>query len=267
MAKLNLVLLIIILSANLILSQSKIDSLKTLTRDEAISLSRETVLEFMKQNKVPGMSAAASINGELVLSEGFGFADLENGVPSTKHTKFRIASISKPITATALALLYERGIVDLDTAIQKYLPTFPEKRWKITLRNLASHQAGIRGYNDDEFLSNQHYDSVSNAVDIFRDDTLVFKPGTKYGYSTYGYNLISEIIEAASGTDFLTFAQQNIFDPLNMKSIIADHTDSLISHRSSFYSYSDNGEIINSKFVDISNKWAGGGSSQMQKIL
>lgn len=255
----KLSLLIFVISYSSIFTQVKFDSLKVLTVDEAINRSRAVVDAFMSENKVPGMSAAASINGELVWSEGFGFADLENGVPATKHTRFRIASISKPITASAVAILYEKGIVDLDSAIQNYLPGFPEKRWKVTLRDLASHQAGIRGYRGDEFLSNLHYNSVSEGVDIFREDTLVYKPRTKYSYSTYGYNLISEVIEGASGIDFLTFVQQNIFNPLKMNSIIADHTDSLISHRASFYSYSDSGEIINSKFVDISNKWAGGG--------
>jgi len=240
----KLSLLIFVISYSSIFTQVKFDSLKVLTVDEAINRSRAVVDAFMSENKVPGMSAAASINGELVWSEGFGFADLENGVPATKHTRFRIASISKPITASAVAILYEKGIVDLDSAIQNYLPGFPEKRWKVTLRDLASHQAGIRGYRGDEFLSNLHYNSVSEGVDIFREDTLVYKPRTKYSYSTYGYNLISEVIEGASGIDFLTFVQQNIFNPLKMNSIIADHTDSLISHRASFYSYSDSGEII-----------------------
>ncbi|MBL1214583.1 MAG: beta-lactamase family protein [Ignavibacteriae bacterium] len=257
--RIKLSFLIIVISSFSIIAQAEKDTAAPLTIDGAINKSKQVIKDFMMENKVPGMSAAASINGRLIFSEGFGYADLENGVSATKHTKFRIASISKPITASGLALLYEKGIIDLDEPIQKYLPAFPEKRWKVTLRNLASHQAGIRGYLGKEFLSNQHFDTVSEGVDIFRNDTLVFKPGTKYGYSTYGYNLISEVIEGASGKDFLTFVQKNIFDPLNMNSIIADHSDSLIAHRSSFYSYSDSGEIVNSKFVDISNKWAGGG--------
>lgn len=232
---------------------------KLLAENEAIKLSKQIIQQFMDENKVPGMSAAVAIDGKIIWSEGFGYADLENGVPATKHTRFRIASISKPITSAALALLYEKGSINIDEPIQKYIRDFPPKRWDITIRMLASHQAGVRAYLGNEFLNNKHFDSVAEGVDIFRNDTLIFKPGTDYSYTSYGYNLLSEIIEKVSGTEYLSFMQQNIFNPLGMRSIIADHTDSLISHRSSFYSISETGNVINSPFVDNSNKWAGGG--------
>ena len=255
----NIILLLTVLSFSINKAQPNISQAETEKFYQAINESREIVKQFMEESKVPGMSAAVSVNGELIWSEGFGYADLENGIPATKHTRFRIASISKPITAAALALLYEQGRIDLDEPIQTYLQDFPKKKWEITLRMLASHQAGVRTYVDDEFLNNKHFDSVSDGVDIFREDTLLFKPGTQYSYSSYGFNLISEVIEKVSGVKFLKYMQQNVFKPLGMKSIIADHTDSLISHRSRFYSISEDSKILNSTFVDNSNKWAGGG--------
>ena len=255
----NIILLLTVLSFSINKAQPNISQAETEKFYQAINESREIVKQFMDESKVPGMAAAVSVNGKLIWSEGFGYADLENGIPVTKHTRFRIASISKPITAAALALLYEQGLIDLDEPIQTYLPDFPQKRWVVTLRMLASHQAGVRTYVDDEFLNNKHFDSVSDGVDIFREDTLLFKPGTQYSYSSYGFNLISEVIEKVSGEKFLKFMQRNVFDPLGMNSIIADHTDSLISHRSRFYSLSEDSKILNSTFVDNSNKWAGGG--------
>jgi serine beta-lactamase-like protein LACTB len=225
----------------------------------AINLSAKTVINFMRQNKVPGMSAAVAKNGKILWSEGFGFADLENGVPATKFTKFRIGSVSKVITSAALGKLYEKGLVDLDAEVQKYLPSFPEKRWPITIRQVASHQAGIRHYNGDEFLNTNHYDSVIDGLEIFKDDTLLFEPGTDFSYSSYGWNLISAVIEKASGIKFLNYMQNQIFDPAQMNSIVADHNDSLISHRASYYYLSDDGVVLNSIYVDNSNKWAGGG--------
>lgn len=255
----NIILLLTVLSFSINKAQANIKQSETEKFYQAINESREIVKQFMNENKVPGMSAAVSVDGKLIWSEGFGYADLENGIPATQHTRFRIASISKPITAAALALLYEQGLIDLDEPIETYLPDFPKKRWDITLRFLASHQAGVRTYVDDEFLNNKHFDSVSDGVDIFKNDTLLFKPGTQYSYSSYGFNLISEIIEKVSGVKFLTYMRQNVFKPLGMNSIIADHTDSLISHRTRFYSISEDSKILNSTFVDNSNKWAGGG--------
>ena len=124
----NIILLLTVLSFSINKAQPNISQAETEKFYQAINESREIVKQFMDESKVPGMSAAVSVNGELIWSEGFGFADLENGIPVTKHTRFRIASISKPITAAALALLYEQGRIDLDEPIQTYLHDFPKKK-------------------------------------------------------------------------------------------------------------------------------------------
>jgi CubicO group peptidase (beta-lactamase class C family) len=111
-----------------------------------------------------------AVNGEVVWAEGFGFADLEQCVPVTAKTKFRIGSVSKPLTAAAAALLYQEGKLNLDAPIQRYVPTFPDKGHVITTRQLLGHLAGVRHYNAAEAdKENQDiYHSVLNRSGGFK---------------------------------------------------------------------------------------------------
>ena len=131
---------------------------------------------FMAKNNLPGISIAVVENSEYEWSKGFGRADLENFVPASSQTLYRLASISKPITATAAMLLYERGKLDLDAPVQKYCPAFPEKDWPITTRQLLGHLGGIRHYRshsiyDPEIISTKHFDDpISAGLNFFKDD-------------------------------------------------------------------------------------------------
>lgn len=225
----------------------------------AIDFARTLVKAMMEESGTPGVSLAVGIDGKIVWSEGFGYADVEHRVPVWEDTRFRIGSVSKPLTAAALGLLYEQGRLDLDAPIQDYVPTFPAKRWPISSRQVAGHLAGIRHYRDQEFLSARHYESVLQGLEIFEADSLLFEPGTRYSYSSYGWNLISGVVEGASGVDFLVYMRENVFDRLGMEHTIADHTDSIIAQRTGFYQRTDDGRIINARYVDNSYKWAGGG--------
>lgn len=226
---------------------------------QAVEFARVLVTSVMEESGTPGMSVAVGIDGRVVWSEGFGYADVEHRVPVWEETKFRIGSVSKPVTAAAVGLLVEGGKLDLDAPVQRYVPSFPEKRWPITTRMVAGHIAGIRHYRDQEFLSGRRYDTVLEGLEIFQDDTLLFEPGTRYSYSSYGWNLISAIVEGASGEDFLPYMQKNVFDALELVHTAPDYTDSIIPHRTSFYERNRDGAVVNAPFVDNSYKWAGGG--------
>ncbi len=245
---------------------------------EAVAEARELVLAFMAERGAPGVAVAVAVEGDLVWSEGFGYANVEHRVPVTPLTRFRSGSTAKPFTAAAIGILVERDQLDLDAPVQEYVPHFPEKEWPITTRQLAGHLAGIRHYPDDgdEFLSAHRYTSVDEALEIFKDDPLLFEPGTDYSYSSYGWNLISAVIEGASGQDFLELMHEEVFRPLKMTSTLADHSDSIVHHRVGNYertggepSYrtrptgwgdgEGRGELFNAPYVDNSNKWAGGG--------
>lgn len=230
------------------------------TDRRAIDSSRAILLAGMRRSGIPGASVTVLRNGRQVWSEALGVADLENNVPVTRLTRFRIGSVSKPIAAAAMAALVEDGKLDLDAPIQKYAPSFPVKSYPITARELAGHLAGIRHYAGREFYSDTHYASVTSSLAIFENDTLLFRPGDKYSYSTYGFVLLSAVIEGAAGEPFLTFVQRRVIDPVGMRNTVPEFPDSVIPHRARFYTRADSvSPIVNAPPVDNSNKWAGGG--------
>lgn len=200
-----------------------------------------------------------SVDGKLVYSEAFGFADLEQRVPAWPSTKFRIASISKPLTAFGLMELVQAGKIDLDAPVQKYVPSFPDKGATITVRMIAGHLGGIRHYQGDEMTIQKHYANVLDGLKIFQNDPLVAPPGTKFNYSSYGFNLLSAVIESASGEDFLSYMQEHVLNPLGLVHTTADQVSSVIEERGRYYEQSKDGKIQNATYVDNSYKWAGGG--------
>jgi len=207
----------------------------------------------------PGLSLAVAVDGKIVYSEGFGFADLEERVPVWPTTKFRIGSVSKPLTAIALAQLVEAGKLDLDAPVQSYVRSFPDKGAVITTRMLAGHLGGIRHYQGDEFKIQQHYANVLDGLKIFENDPLVSPPGTKFNYSSYGYNLLSAVVESASGENFLAYMQKHVFDAMGLVHTTADQNAQIVEQRSRFYEKEKDGTLENAPYVDNSYKWAGGG--------
>lgn len=135
---------------------------------------------------------------------------------------------------------------------------FPVKEFPITVRQVAGHIAGIRHYKNEEFLMAKRFNSVKEGLGVFMYDSLMFEPGTQYMYSSYGFNLLSAIIEGASGQEFLPYMKEHVFAPLGMTLTVPDYHDSIISHRSDFYSM-DEGKVVHAPYVDNSYKWAGGG--------
>lgn len=214
--------------------------------------------EWLAQG-IPGLALAVAVEGKIVYSEGFGYADLEERAPVWPTTKFRIGSISKPLTATALMELLEAGKVDLDAPVQKYVPSFPDKGAVITVRMVAGHLGGIRHYQGDEFNIQKHYGSVLEGLKIFENDPLVSPPGAKFNYSSYGYNLLSAVIESASGEEFLPYMQGHVFTPMGLVHTTADQNTQIIEQRSRFYELAKDGHAENAPYVDNSYKWAGGG--------
>lgn len=226
---------------------------------EAIEKSRHVVDTLMAGENIPGLQVAVWKEGETVFSEGFGYADVEHQVPMNPNVKMRIGSVSKTLTSAAIGKLYEEEKLDLEAEVQDYVPYFPEKRSPVTVEQVAGHTAGIRHYRGDEFLMNKRFDTVKEGIEIFDDDTLLFEPGTDYSYSSYGWNLISGVVEGAADTTFLAYMRDEVFEPLGMNQTEAEYTDSLVYNRTSYYIEGENDEILNAPAVDNSYKWAGGG--------
>lgn len=227
--------------------------------EAAIEAGRTRLRALMEEEAIPGLSVAVVVDGRIAWSEGMGYANLESRTPATTLTRFRIGSVSKPVTAAAVGRLVEDGRLDLDVPVQRYVPEFPAKSWPITTRQVAGHVAGIRHYRGDEFLLNRRFADVDESLTIFQEDSLVFEPGTRYSYSSYGWNLVSAVVEGASGRAFLPYVSEVVLRPLGLHSMVAEHTDSIIAHRASFYERGEDGRVLNAPYVDNSYKWAGGG--------
>jgi CubicO group peptidase (beta-lactamase class C family) len=229
------------------------------------ALLEDTISKFMAANSVPGVAAAVVLNGEEAWSEGFGMADLENSVPVTPQTLFRLASISKPITATAVMQLWEQGKLDIEAPIQKYCPAFPQKEFPISTRQLMAHLGGVRHYRanakeDLETNNTRHFDDpIAGGIQFFANDPLIAKPGTKFNYSTQGFTLVGCAVEGASGKEYVDYVQQNIFEPAGMVNTCWDDRFRVIPHRTRFYSKSKSGVVQNSEYLDSSYKIPGGG--------
>jgi serine beta-lactamase-like protein LACTB, mitochondrial len=223
------------------------------------------VSKFMASNHVPGVSIAVVENGEYEWGSGFGLADVENNVPASEHTLFRLASISKSLTATAAMLLWERGKLDLDAPVQKYCPAFPPKPWPITTRQVMGHLAGIRHYKsgsqeDLEVGNTQNFDNpIQAGLDFFKDDALLSEPGKQFHYSTQGYTLVGCVIEGASGAKYVDFMRQNIFGPAFMDQTPVDDRFAIIPYRTRFYQKTQASTVRNADFLDSSYKIPGGG--------
>jgi serine beta-lactamase-like protein LACTB len=225
----------------------------------------DAVSKFMTTSGAPGVAVAVVLNGERAWSAGFGIADLENNVPVTPQTLFRLASVSKPITATGAMHLWEQGKLDLDAPIQKYCSAFPQKEWPITTRQLLGHLGGIRHYKADspddlESNNTRHFDDpIAGGIQFFAKDPLVAKPGTEFHYSTQGFTLIGCAIEAASGEKYVNYIRETIFQPAAMTDTQWDDRFAVVPHRTRFYSKSKSGAAQNSEFLDASYKIPGGG--------
>jgi serine beta-lactamase-like protein LACTB len=249
---LPLILFLLLFSAQAVTQQPA--ALETRT-----ALIEKYVTEEMARQAIPGAAVAIAKDGRIIYAKGFGYADLEHKVPFTPQTVSRIGSISKTFTATAAMQLVERGQLKLDAEVQTYVPSFPQKPWPITVRQLLCHQSGIRHYKGNEMLSAVSYDTVEAALAIFKDDPLVAEPGTAFNYTTYGYNLLSRVVEAASGESFGDYLQRHIIAPLGLKQTYLDQPPRIIPQRARSYRKSRGGELENAPAVDQSNKWGGGG--------
>lgn len=223
------------------------------------SAAQALMQNYFEQNKTPGMAVSVGLNDQLVWSAGFGFADLEQQVRvDPAETRFRFGSVIKSMTAFATAQLVDQGKLDLDAPVQTYVPFFPVKQAPISTRQLLAHLGGVRHYNGNEFLNHKQYNSIEQGLEIFANDPLEHVPGTAYRYSSYGYNLISAVIENAAGQDYLGFMQENVFGPLQLESIVPDVLHQIIPGRGRYY-HKENAEILNSPEVNNSYKWASGG--------
>jgi CubicO group peptidase (beta-lactamase class C family) len=218
----------------------------------------DTVQKELERLKIPSLSIAF-YKDDFLWKKGFGYADMEHKIAAKPETLYRLASISKPITAVGILKLMEQGKLDLDDEVQEYVPYFPRKRWPVTIRHLLGHLSGISHYRnyDEEGHFKTHF-TTEESIGVFKDWELEAEPGTKYIYTTYGFNLLGAVIEGASGKPYADYMRENVWKPLGMNSTRMDIADTIIPNRARGYRRIG-GDVKNCEFVDISSRFAGGG--------
>jgi serine beta-lactamase-like protein LACTB len=251
---------------------------------EALSAAQiEEISQVARQalniSHLPALAVTVTHDGKL-WSAAFGMADLEQDVPATIQSMFRTASIGKWFTATAAMRLVEDGKLDLDAPVQKYCPQYPSKPWPVTSRHLLAHLSGVRHYYGDngekrgtdaeraaldakvaheraaQFV---RYTDMVGPLGIFKDDPLLFEPGTQSHYSSLGYRLLGCVLEGAARMPYRRLMRDLIFTPAGMSSIVEDDSRALVAHRVAGYSRGPNNTLLRAEFRDVSENLPAGG--------
>jgi len=219
----------------------------------------EQVVQSYVSNKTFMGSVLVVRDKTVLLEKGYGSADLEWDIPNSPTTKFRLGSITKQFTAASILLLEERGKLNINDPVKKYMADAPAAWDKVTIYNLLTHTSGIPS-----FTGFPDYESTEatpttpeKLVARFRDKPLEFQPGEKFAYDNSGYVLLGYLIEKISGQTYAQFVQENIFTPLQMKDSGYDSNSAIIMHRASGYSNGKEG-IENAGFIHMTIPFAAG---------
>ena len=213
----------------------------------------------MGTQRIPGLTVGFS-QGDVEWVKGYGYADLENRVPATAESSYRLASVTKPMTAVAILQLVEQGKVDLDAPVQTYVPYFPVKAFPVTVRQLLGHLGGIDAYRDSKVEQHfKEHKDTRQSIAVFEQFDLIAEPGTRFRYTSYGYNLLGAVIEGASGESYGGYMRRHVWGPLGMEATVLEDPDAVIAHRVRGYRLAGK-EWKNAEFVDISSRFSAGGT-------
>ncbi|WP_436516148.1 serine hydrolase domain-containing protein [Ekhidna sp. To15] len=228
-----------------------------------ITRSKHITDSIHHSSKSPSISVAAMINGRIVWTYAVGFQSLTRMIPADTNTQYRIGSTSKALTSLGLGKLIQEGKVNPDSSIQFYTGRFDSKP-NISIRQLASHQSGIRNYGVCfcfpiwEYYRNKQFESIEESVLEFESDELQFKSGTNFAYSSFNFTALSLAMENVSSEGFLRYMQGEVFQPLHMNKTSPDYKD--LRSPTKAVPYEVQGRMYRESFaVNLSNKWAGGG--------
>jgi CubicO group peptidase (beta-lactamase class C family) len=211
----------------------------------------------VKQSRFSG-SVLIAKGGKIILSKGYGMANYEHDAPNAPQTKFRLASITKQFTATAIMQLQEKGLLSVDDPLTKYFPDYKTAQG-VTIHHLLSHTSGIFNYtNDPQFRQNMRVTLTPEKLfDTFKEKPLDFQPGDRFNYSNSGYALLGMIIEKVSGKSYEDYLKENIFGPLGMSNSGYDHSEVVLKNRALGYNPGPNGRV-HAQFLDMSQPYSAG---------
>lgn len=214
---------------------------------------------YVEQNKFSGTVLVAK-DGKPLFRKGYGWANREWKVPNGPESKFRLGSITKQFTATAILQLVEAGKLKLDDPISKYYLSSPPVWSKITIHHLLTHTSGIPSYTSiPGFFGKESMTDRTPAeiVKLTQDMPLEFQPGEKFKYDNSGYILLGYVIEKVSGQKYADYLQEHIFGPLGMRDSGYDSSQEIIPHRAAGYNYTGS-RWVNAPYLAMSLPYAAG---------
>lgn len=247
-------------------AQPLADTDKNRIQEKADSL----LQQHIALQEMVGVSAGIYYQGETIWKGGAGYRDLENQLPATGEMRHRIASITKPMTAVAIMQLVEQGKIELDVPIQTYLKDYPRKpEGDITVRHLLGHVSGTPFYGSKkEGFPTMHFNTLDEAIDLFKDRPLKNKPGTAYVYSTYGYTILGSIIEKVTGQHYADYMKEKVWSVAGMPNTHLEIFGESYPNQSRLYKKNKKGKFVSDKQTDLSLKYPGGGLlSTVQDLL
>jgi len=192
--------------------------LKSGRGDVALSFS----LVFRDYGASPGASITVIHEGRVVFAKSYGLANVEDKIPATTNTNYRLASVTKQFTAMAVMILAERKQLSFDDRLAEFFPEIPAWGKGLCVRHLLHHTSGLLDYEDLIPAGRTNQLKDRDVLDLLKQqDRTLFPPGERFHYSNSGYALLALIVEKASGVSFTEFLKRNIFDPLGMANTVA----------------------------------------------
>lgn len=190
--------------------------------------------------ETPGAAVLVAQNGKIIYQKGFGFANLEHRVPITTETKFRIGSITKQFTASAILKLQEAGLLSVQDPLMKFMPDYPRGN-EVTIHHLLTHTSGIHSYTSKpDFMQTVTVEvKPESLITSFKNDKYDFDPGTQWRYNNSGYFLLGHLVAKLTNESYASYLKKTFFEPLNMKDTGVHRWSDILAHEATGYSYLD----------------------------
>ncbi|WP_255442348.1 serine hydrolase [Corallococcus sp. Z5C101001] len=212
----------------------------------------------LKQGPTAGLSVGVMRGGQRWMN-GYGYRDLAKKLPATVRTTYRMASITKSFTAVAVLQLAQEGKLDLDADIHTLVPEYPVKQWPVTVRQLLGHLGGVPTYDSPSAGKNTKPVTTKEAIGLFADRPLMSEPGTRYLYTTWGFNLLGAAVETASGQSYREYLRDHVFGPANMSHADLDELSTRDAQQAVGYRVAGSA-LKPSRFLDVTSRFGGGGT-------
>jgi CubicO group peptidase (beta-lactamase class C family) len=199
----------------------------------------------MNKQHILGLSVGIIKDGKLVMMKGYGLSNIEQNVPATTETIYKIGSVSKQMVATAIMLFIQQGKLTLTDSLPQFFKGAPVSWNKISIRHLLNHTSGLP--RDAPLLDNMKEQPDSLLIQSAYKSKLLFEPGTRWQYCNLGYFILADIIRQLSGQSFADFMQQDVFKKHGLTNTRTTSTVAIVKNRAAGYVYKGADSIYNAK--------------------